>query len=764
MAVVPMPGDFALSYVQIMLAAREESRRLQQSYVGVEHLFMALCRLGGVTENLLCRHDLDPRAVRGLVRQAVAHTFNTHYQPGMHFTPRLRAILEGICPQAAEEMSADISEYELLAAIIHEGNSLPLRVLRERGIDLRVLLADGEPSMGQTKPQLPAEAADGWKPSAGYSYLLRFGRDLTELARAGRLKPVIGRDEAVRHLEQTLVRATKSNPVLLGEAGVGKTAVVEALAQRIASGQVTPALRGKHLIEITLAQVTAGTKYRGSFEENLTKIIDAASKDPAIILVIDELHTIVGAGSAQGSLDAANILKPALARGDIRVIGATTRDEYRRYIEPDAALERRFQPVSLDEPGPSETLAILSGIQARFAEHHHVSIDPSAVQAAVELSARFLPDRHQPDKAIDLLDEACAYARVKAPLPAGDPARVAAIRVTDEEVATVLTEWTGLPVADLSSEQRQRLVNMPAALGARVIGQDAAVQVVTRAMETALCGLRRHGRPIAVLLFVGPTGVGKTELAKALAEFLFGSERELIRLDMSEYQQRHEVGKLIGAPPGYIGHEESGLLTEALRNKPYSVVLLDEIEKAHSDVFDAFLQLFDEGRLTDAHGRTADGSGAIFIMTSNLGSQLYDTSHAMGFTADASARVSRDEIVGECRRFFRPEFFNRIDDVVVFQPLGRDTLARIVVKLLDELSADLTDKQIAIRWSDALVAHLAEAGHEPMYGARPLRRSFERLLVQPLAHRILAGEFDAGDRLFADHDGQGIVITREQPA
>jgi len=755
-----MPADFALSYVQIMLAAREESRRLQQSYVGVEHLFMALCRLGGVTENLLCRHDLDPRAVRGLVRQAVAHTFNTHYQPGMHFTPRLRAILEGICPQAAEEMSADISEHELLAAIIHEGNSVPLRVLSDRGIDLRLLLAGGEPSMGQTKPQLPAEAADGWKPSAGYSYLLRFGRDLTELARAGRLNPVIGRDEAVRHLEQTLVRATKSNPVLLGEAGVGKTAVVEALAQRIASGQVTPALRGKHLIEITLAQVTAGTQYRGSFEENLTKIIDAASKDPNIILVIDELHTIVGAGSAHGSsLDAANILKPALARGDIRVIGATTRDEYRRYIEPDAALERRFQPVSLDEPGPSETLAILSGIQGRFAEHHHVGIDPSAVQAAVELSARFLPDRHQPDKAIDLLDEACAYARVKAPLPGRDPAQ--AIRVTDEEVATVLTEWTGLPVADLSCEQRQRMVNMPAALSERVIGQDAAVQVVARAMETALCGLRRHGRPIAVLLFVGPTGVGKTELAKALAEFLFGSEKELIRLDMSEYQQRHEVGKLIGAPPGYIGHEESGLLTEALRNKPYSVVLLDEIEKAHSDVFDAFLQLFDEGRLTDAHGRTADGSGAIFIMTSNLGSQLYDSSHAMGFTTDATAQVSRDGIVRECRNFFRPEFFNRIDDVVVFQPLDRPTLARIVVKLLDELRVDLADKQIAIRWSDALVAHLAEAGHEPMYGARPLRRSFERLLVQPLAHRIVAGEFTAGDRLAIDVDGQGIVIARE---
>jgi ATP-dependent Clp protease ATP-binding subunit ClpC len=754
-----MTEGFNLSFVQIMLAAREEARRLNQSSLGVAHVFMALCRLGGFTERLLRRQGVEPRAVRSAIGRAAGKRVDSEQRPGIHYTPRLRAILNAIDADAAREMTADIAEAELLKAIIHEGDSLPIRVLRDMGVDLAAVLARHESLAGEGRPAAPAVPAE-LNPE-DYQYLMRFGRDLTQLAREGQINPVIGRDDELRHLEQTLVRATKSNPVLLGEAGVGKTAIVEGLAWRIAHDQVIPALRGQHIIEINMTLVTAGTKYRGAFEENLIKIIEAVQRNPAIILAMDELHTLVGSGASEGGLDASNIMKPALARGEVRLIGATTLDEYRRYIEPDAALERRFQRIVVDEPGQEETLAILAGIRERFMAHHKVEIEEGALAAAVELSARFLPDRHLPDKAIDLLDETCAYARVQA--GGIRPDRPAPV-VGSAQVIKVLAEWTGLPIADLTSEQRQRLIEMPTVLAERVIGQPAAIRVVTRVMETALSGLRHADRPMAVLLFVGPTGVGKTELAKALAQFLFGSEQELIRLDMSEYQERHEVARLIGAPPGYLGHEEAGQLTESLRNKPYSVVLLDEIEKAHPDVFDLFLQLFDDGRLTDGHGRTTDGRNAIFIMTSNLGSELYDSGRGIGFRPEGGAPVSSEEMVRECKRFFRPEFLNRIDEIVVFEPLSRQHLERIVQKLLAELSTELAQQGIAITLTSDAAALLAEEGYEPMYGARPLRRTFDRLLVQPLAHRLVEGEFAAGDRLVVDVAEGRLVIAEDTVA
>ena len=757
-----MAGKLTITFVNVILAAREEARRINQSYLGVEHIFMALCRLGSFTEKLLRRQGLDPRALRHSVRQMVSHRFITKPGSGIHFTPRLRTILDSINKDAAEGMTADIPEPELLKAIIKEGDSIPMRLLRDSGVDLGEVLARHEAAvmeeMAVPSVHVEEEALDA---KEGYKQLLLYGRDLTQMASEGLIKPVIGREEEVRHLEQTLVRATKSNPVLLGEAGVGKTAIVEGLAYLIAHDQVIPELRGKHIIDISLAQVIAGTKYRGAFEENLMKIIKAACAIPEIILAIDELHTLVGSGGPKGGLDAANILKPALARGEIRLIGATTKEEYRKYIETDAALDRRFQRITIEEPTPAATRAILAGIRERFEHHHHVVIEDSALQAAVELSVRFLLDRHLPDKAIDLLDEACAHVRVCAPLPSEDQPVISDIKVSASEVATVLTEWTGLPVADLSSEQQQRLADMPTMLSARVIGQTQAIQVVTRSMEAALTGLRSGNRPMAVLLFVGPTGVGKTELAKALAEFLFGSEQEMIRLDMSEYQERHQVAKLIGAPPGYIGHEEAGQLTDSLRNKPYSVVLLDEVEKAHPDVFDVFLQLFDDGRLTDAHGKTADGTNAIFIMTSNLGSRLYDTDHDIGFSTTHSSDINSEEIVSECKKFFRPEFFNRIDEVVVFESLTKPQLEQIVQKLVAELSAELAKKNISISLTPEAMSFQAAAGYEPMYGARPLRRSFERLLVQPLAHKTVQGEFVSGDRIAVTVEEGRFVIRKE---
>ena len=750
----------SLSFVQIMLAAREEARRQNHSHLGVEHLFMALCRLGGLTEYLLRYHGLDPRAIRRTIWNETEQRFEISHEPGLHYTPRLHSILKSLNAEAAEAMTAEISELDLLNAIISEGESLPIRLLRDQGIKMDQDFASAETVQAALATvYAPEPVTEEREQNKGNEFkeLLRFGRDLTDMARQGKLGEVIGRDDEVRHLEQVLLRATKSNPVLLGEAGVGKTAIIEKLAMLIARNQVIKELQGVHIIEINMALAIAGTKFRGDLEENFVKIIKAAQSSKKIILAIDEIHTVAGSGGTEGGLDVSNILKPALGRGDIRLIGATTQDEYRKYIENDAALERRFQPITVSEPSPNETIEILDGIREYLQHHHDVIIEEGAIYAAVELAVRFLPERRLPDKAIDLLDEACAYARIR-DTGNGQTASTSSARpISASEVAIVLTEWTGLPVSELSSEQRDWLRVMPEKLAERVVGQEEAIDVVTRSLETALTGLRYKNRPKAVLLFVGPTGVGKTELARTLAENLFGSEKEMIRIDMSEYQERHQVAKLIGAPPGYIGYAEAGMLTESLRRKPYSIVLLDEVEKAHPDIFDLFLQLFDDGRLTDAHGKTVDGTGAIFIMTSNLGSDLYEDNHSIGFTSRDST-VQNEEILRECKKFFRPEFINRIDEIVYFKPLSRTALKNIVMNITAELDEELAKKGIEISLSPELVEYIVEKGYQPMYGARPLRRVFEQLLVQPLAHKMVMGDFVSGDRLKASMmDGEVFI-------
>jgi ATP-dependent Clp protease ATP-binding subunit ClpC len=740
-----------------MIAAREEARRLHHDFISVEHIFMALCRLGGITEHLIRQQGLDPRNIRTEIRKGLHDKFFTKNRLNFHYTPRLRSILNPLSKDAAKEMTAEISEADLLNEIIKEGESISLKILQKKGMRLDELInniaAIKKDGINERELVAKEEADENLK------LLCHFGRDLTQLAIDSKLDVVIGRDEEIQHIVRALVRATKNNPVLLGEAGIGKTAILEKLASNIASDDVMNELKDKHIIEINMAQVTAGTMYRGAFEENLIKIINAA-KNSNVILAIDELHTIVGSGGPEGGLDASNILKPALGRGEICLIGATTREEYRKYIEHDTALERRFQPVVINEPSVEETINILHGIKCRLQRHHDVIIEDSALQSAVDLSVRFLPYRRLPDKAIDLLDEACAYSRVIDADPVMHKQNIHSHVITAKEVAIVLTEWTGLPVSELSKDQRQRLLDLPEKLKSKVIGQDNAVQVVSNALETALTGLRKDNQPKAVLLFVGPTGVGKTQLAKTLAEVLFGSEDEIIRLDMSEYHEQHQVARLIGSPPGYVGYDEGGVLTKSLKEKPYSIVLLDEIEKAHPDVFDIFLQLFDEGRLTDGQGETIDGSGAIFIMTSNLGSELYDTDKHIGFTADKGDVINDNVVLREVKKCFRPEFINRIDETVVFKPLSKSALEQIVGIILSGLNEEMSHKGIDISLSPEALKFMTEQGYQPMYGARPLRRTFEHLLVQPIAHQLVKGEFSSGDRIKASLTDGKITLNK----
>ncbi|MBI5462420.1 MAG: ATP-dependent Clp protease ATP-binding subunit [Gammaproteobacteria bacterium] len=728
---------------RLMLGAQEESRRLHHNFIGAEHLFIAMIRAHGATEEALQRAGQDSDDLCDAIEQAAGGGFDTSGFTGLRITRRLRKILALAGATGGPETAAEVNESAIVRAFFEDGKSVPVRVLRERGLTATDFL--GPHAAADALPK--RAAVEGLSPPGNvrevHEVLKKYGRDLTELARAGKLHDVIGRGRELRQLARSLMRATKNNPVLLGDAGVGKTALVEGLAWRIAQGSILPELADCRIVEINMGSLTAGAKYRGQFEQTLTDIIQAAQDDPRIILFIDELHTIVGAGRAEGGLDASNIMKPALARGTLRCIGATTLAEYRKFIEKDAALERRFQPVTIEEPGLNEAIEILAGLQARLENHHRVKIEQDALHAAVRLSARFLSDRRLPDKAIDLIDEACARARVQTISPTMPPSDTEQT-VTKAHVAAVLAEWTGLPVTELGDADRSRLAGMEGSLSAHVVGQPQAVRKVTRVVETALVGLRSGARPVAVLLFVGPTGVGKTQLAKALAAFLFGAEREMIRLDMSEFKDRHEVAKLIGSPPGYIGYDEEGQLTGKLRRKPYSVVLLDEVEKAHPEVLDMFLQLFDEGRLTDAKGRTVDATNAIFIMTSNIGSSLYDTGAGIGFHTGDAAAIKDEVLIHECKKYFRPEFINRIDDIVVFHPLSQAVLRDILDYPLRELQNELADKGVGLEIDDSARDVLVKEGYEPMFGARPLRRTVERLLVQPIAQLLVEGAIGRG--------------------
>jgi ATP-dependent Clp protease ATP-binding subunit ClpC len=718
---------------------------------------------------------VDPNAFRHELRARVGVGTHQHQKDEtFHRSDRSRQLFQRAAALAQEAQSAAVNTGCLFLAILEEKDSVGCKLLVEKGADLEVLASTTRASLASVprgavplKPQAERRREE----VGGTPFLDQFGRDLTKDAREGRLGPFIGRRKEILQVIQTLARRAKNNPVLLGAAGVGKTAIAEAIAIRAAEGKDPQVLAGKRIVELSMSTLVAGTKYRGAFEERLAGIVEECRIHPEIILFVDELHTVIGAGKAEGSPDAAQILKPALARGDVRCIGATTVEEYRRYVESDAALERRFEKVIVTEPSREEAFEILRGLCPKFQLHHGVAITHRALEAAVELSLRFDVDHQLPDKAIDLVDKACARVQVPAlswkaevgrevRAEAEEPeAEKLAGRVTELTIAQVLSEKIGVPLevvaGHLEEMGRSRLLEMQAALKKRVIGQDEAIEKVCQRLMMAHAGLGARRGPLAVLLFLGPTGVGKTELARCIAAFLFGPEEEMIRLDMSEYMEEHSVAKLIGSPPGYIGHEEEGQLTGKLRSRPYSVVLLDEIEKAHSRVFDLFLQVFDEGRLTDTKGRTADARNAIFIMTSNIPA---GNKKALGFRSEDVAE-SRSAVFDGVKERFRPEFINRIDEQVVFRPLSEADARAILRRMLEGIAQSLAEKyHKALRVAEAAVELIAAKGYSEEYGVRHLRRTVETLLEAPLSRMILSGEIGGWRGIVADAQHGQIVL------
>ncbi len=754
----------------LLAAAADESRRLEHNYLGVEHLFMAATRHeGGPISALLKRAGLDPRHVRSEIRKEVG-TGDGKVGQVLPLTPRAEIVLS-LTIFLADRDSSDgsVSEVHLMMAILQEGESIPVRKLLEMGFDLNLWLqrllmesssfsAGSEPGLSDSSfvdfpvssdhfelfdfdasdEVVPHPHPDGRIPTP---LLDKYGRDLTEQASLGKIGPAIAREREIRALARTLARSKKNNPLLLGDAGVGKTAVVEGLAYAIYSGTAPKSLLNRRVVQIEIGTLVAGTSLRGQFEERLIGIVDEAKHAGNIILFIDEIHTIVGAGDTiDSNLDAANILKPALARGEVICIGATTHEEYRRAIAQDPALDRRFRTIDIEEPSQADTLLILDGQRKKLEEHHGVILPPDTLDAAVNLSVRFLPDRRLPDKALDLLDEACTRVIIRTMSPDDNPTGVPEVEV--DNVAAVLSDWTGIPVTELTKDEKRRLSGLEDALRKRVIGQDQAVITVSEAIKTARAGLGNPQRPIGVFLFLGPSGVGKTELARALAEFLFGSDEAMLRLDMSEFHDSHTVARLIGAPPGYKDTQRGGQLTDGLRRRPYSVVLLDEVEKAAPEVFDIFLQVFDEGRLSDAHGRTVDARHSVFIMTSNIGSE--DSGKSLGFNAAASYQPTFE---AHLKEFFRPEFMNRIDEVITFRPLTEDTLGQILELHLGELRERLSKQKLTLSLSEAARSLIVRKGYDPVNGARPLRRAIERLITRPLSAQIVEDTFQPGDTI-----------------
>ncbi len=723
---------FAPDAQQALTVALQEACRTGASLIETPHLVIGLTKVpGGYTAGALGRQGFDPKRVRDAIRAALRPAGPPREMPAAItpelLAPRVQQIVELAAAEARAAGHTAIGERHLLLAFLQTEGSATAEFLRSLGIDLKEMAAAVRQSPEGPPQPSPTPLLD------------RLGRDLTRLAREGRLKPVIGRRKEMARIAQVLARSDKNTPLLIGDAGVGKTAIVEGLAQRIADGRVPPHLQGKRIVELQVAALVAGTKYRGELEERLAQVLREATQ-PDVILFLDEIHTLVGAGRGEGTtLDAGNIFKPALARGEIRCIGATTLAEFRKTIEKDAALERRFQRIMVEEPSPGETLEILQQTRSRYESHHGVRLLDEALEAAVRMSVAYLPDRHLPDKACDLIDEACVRLRVGSASQWPSEAPGAESPVVDAEaVARVVAEWTGIPVGRLTEPEQERLLGLEELLGQRVVGQDEAVTAVAEAVRQARAGLKRPRRPVGVFLFVGPTGVGKTELARALAEVLFGSPEELIRLDMSEYQEPHSVSRLVGAPPGYVGYGEGGQLTGALRRKPYAVVLMDEIEKAHPNVFDLFLQLFDEGHLTDSQGRTANGRNAIFILTCNVASDVVRR-HTMGFGRD-NPETARQDVMDRLRQTFRPEFLNRLDEVVVFRPLSPEHVRAIAHRHAAELSARLQASHgVTLQVGEEALDLICRAGYSEMYGARHLQRAFEQMLTRPLSTLLLTG-------------------------
>ena len=796
---------------QALTLAQDEAQRLGHRYIGTEHLLLGLLREEqGVAAKVLMHMGVSLDRVRQMVEETIGHEERPAIA-SLELAPRTKRVLEFAVDEARRLGHYYIGTEHLLLGLIREGQGIAAGILETLGLNLEQVRRETMHQM-QTVPAHQAQPKEG---APAQSVVEQLGVDLTEAARQGKLDPVIGRQKEIERVVQILSRRTKNNPALIGEPGVGKTAIVEGLAQRIATGEVPERLMDRRVVMLDVGSLVAGTMYRGQFEERMKRVIDEIRKTKSI-LFIDELHMLIGAGAAGSSVDAANILKPALARGELQCVGATTMEEYRKYIKSDPALERRLQPVLVEEPTIEETVEILRGVRSRYEEYHRVHITDGAILAAANLAARYISDRYLPDKAIDLVDEAASRVRTyKASQPAAvksaflhlqemrklkgealerqEYEKAAALRdeeqelrdgleqlrlgmraeeeaaglqVTEAEIAEIISMWTGVPVTQLAGEETERLLHMEAALHQRIVGQDEAIAAVAKAVRRARAGLKDPHRPIGSFLFLGPTGVGKTELAKALAEFMFGSEEALLQLDMSEFTERHTVARLVGAPPGYVGYDDAGQLTEAVRRRPYSVICFDEVEKAHAEALNILLQIMEDGHLSDARGRKVDFRNTVIIMTSNIGIELLTREGTLGYavakdearTAEDRYKKMSDKLRGELKHTFRPEFLNRVDNVVVFRSLAKEQIRQIVDMRFAEVAGRIADQGIRLELTPEAQDLLASEGYNPQYGARPLRRTVQQLIEDPLCEGLLAAKFQRGDVVSIAREGDQIAL------
>jgi len=804
---------------RVLSLAQEEAQRFNHNYIGTEHILLGLVReTDGVAAKVLTSLGVELTKVRSAVEFIIGR--GERATPGeIGLTPRAKKVIELAVDEARRLSHNYIGTEHLLIGLLREGEGVPAGVLESLGVNLDKVRGETSRILSQSASQ--SQGSGGGRTKTQTPTLDQLGIDLTAAARAGKLDPTVGREQEIQRVTQILSRRTKNNPVLVGEPGVGKTAIVEALAQRIASNDVPGTLQGKRLVTLDMGALVAGTKYRGEFEERLKKVIEEIRGSGNCVLFIDEIHTMVGAGAAEGAVDAANILKPSLARGELQTIGATTLDDYRKYVERDPALERRFQPVRVEEPSVDETIEILRGVKGRYEEHHQLEINDEALRAAANLAARYISDRFLPDKAIDLIDEAASRVRINhstTPLSVKEATKLlesvkkekdeaiagrqyefaAELRdreakladklseleqtwkddqgseqplVDEENIAEVVSMWTSIPVTRLAATETERLVHMEERLEEKVIGQSEAINLVSKAVRRARAGMKDPKRPTGIFQFLGPTGVGKTYLVKKLAEFLFGSEDSMIRIDMSEFMERHSVARLVGAPPGYVGYDDGGQLTELVRRKSYCVILLDEIEKAHPEVFNILLQIFDDGHLTDSKGRKVNFRNTIIVMTSNIGSDLIRQDRSIGFSArnesDSKSEEKynrmRDNVMDEVKRFFRPEFLNRIDGSVVFHQLSREHMTTIVGLMLNEVVSSLIEKGIDLEVSDEAKDWLCDKGFDPVFGARPLRRVIQDNLEDKLSDAILAGELGPADTAVVEVEDDDIVVKTRSP-
>ncbi|ADP34725.1 ATP-dependent Clp protease ATP-binding subunit [Bacillus atrophaeus] len=804
-----MFGRFTERAQKVLALAQEEALRLGHNNIGTEHILLGLVREGeGIAAKALQALGLGSDKIQKEVESLIGR--GQEMSQTIHYTPRAKKVIELSMDEARKLGHSYVGTEHILLGLIREGEGVAARVLNNLGVSLNKARQQVLQLLGSNET---GSSASGTNSNANTPTLDSLARDLTAIAKEDSLDPVIGRSKEIQRVIEVLSRRTKNNPVLIGEPGVGKTAIAEGLAQQIINNEVPEILRDKRVMTLDMGTVVAGTKYRGEFEDRLKKVMDEIRQAGNIILFIDELHTLIGAGGAEGAIDASNILKPSLARGELQCIGATTLDEYRKYIEKDAALERRFQPIQVDQPSVDESVQILRGLRDRYEAHHRVSITDEAIEAAVKLSDRYISDRFLPDKAIDLIDEAGSKVRLRsfttppnlkeleqkldevrkekdAAVQSQEFEKAASLRDTEqrlreqvedtkktwkekqgqensevsvEDIAMVVSSWTGVPVSKIAQTETDKLLNMENLLHSRVIGQDEAVVAVAKAVRRARAGLKDPKRPIGSFVFLGPTGVGKTELARALAESIFGDEEAMIRIDMSEYMEKHSTSRLVGSPPGYVGYDEGGQLTEKVRRKPYSVVLLDEIEKAHPDVFNILLQVLEDGRLTDSKGRTVDFRNTILIMTSNVGASELKRNKYVGFNVQDETqnhKDMKDKVMGELKRAFRPEFINRIDEIIVFHSLEKKHLNEIVTLMSDQLTKRLKEQDLSIELTEAAKAKVADEGVDLEYGARPLRRAIQKHVEDRLSEELLRGNIDKGQHIVLDvEDGEFVVKT-----